>query len=118
MRYPLSWLAEWLPLAAPAAELARRLTARWVRKGSNHAASSTRSVVVSDTSTSWAPMTPAMQTERAPSAIIRCSGLSARTLPSSVVIDSPGRARRTTMRSPWSFVRSKAWSGWPSSSST
>ena len=28
MRYPLSWLAEWLPLAEPAEELARRLTAR------------------------------------------------------------------------------------------
>ena len=28
MRYPLSWLAEWVPLAEPAEELARRLTAR------------------------------------------------------------------------------------------
>ncbi|MEO6462687.1 MAG: YtpR family tRNA-binding protein, partial [Candidatus Eisenbacteria bacterium] len=28
MRYPLSWLAEWLPLADPAEDVARRLTAR------------------------------------------------------------------------------------------
>ncbi len=28
MRYPLSWLAEWLPLSDPAEEVARRLTAR------------------------------------------------------------------------------------------
>ena len=64
------------------------------------------------------PITPASALPRSRSAMRRSSGESARSLPSSVTIFSPGRAVRTTISRPATLSRSKAWSGWPSSSST
>ena len=95
-----------------------RWAPRRTRRGSNHAHSSRIDVVASVTSLSAPPMMPASATTRSRSAIASTSGSSVRGLPSSVVMVSPGRARRTRIAPPWSRARSNAWSGWPISSST
>ena len=71
------------------------------------------SFVPSETSLSSPPMIAASATECSPSVIMRSSGTSLRSVPSSVRSSSPRRARRTTIRPPASFERSKAWSGLP-----
>jgi hypothetical protein len=84
--------------------------------GSKLAASSRTLVVSSMTSLSSPPMIPAIATGRSPSVISRSAASSLRTVPSSVLISSPERARRTTMRPPASRSTSKACSGLPSAS--
>ena len=86
--------------------------------GLKYAASKTMRVVPADTSESAPPITPPIACAFEASAITNISGLSERILPSSVLIDSPGFACRTTIAPPPSFARSKACIGWPSSSST
>src|SRR5256885_5937595 len=95
-----------------------RRAVRRMPGGSKTALSSRIRVVRSDTSLVAPPITPASATGRSASAMTRSSALSLRSLPSRVVIGSPSPARRTTMREPFSFSRSKAWSGCPSSSRT
>ena len=86
--------------------------------GSKFAASSRISVLDSRTSVSSPPMIPASAIARSASAITRSCSSSSRSTPSSVRSFSPRAARRTTIRSPASEVRSKAWSGLPSASMT
>ncbi len=81
--------------------------------GSKFAASSSTSLVSSETSDSRPPMIAASATGRSPSVISRSLGRSVRSAPSSVRSVSPSCARRTTMRPPASFVRSNACSGLP-----
>ena len=102
----------------PSVRRRSRSDERKIPVGSKFAASSRTSVVPSPISVSSPPMIPASATERSASAIIRSSGSSLRSTPSSVRIVSPGSARRTTIRPPWSFARSKACSGFPSASIT
>ena len=64
------------------------------------------------------PMMPATAFGFSASQIISIVGSSLRTTPSSVIICSPSFASRTTIVRSFSFVWSKAWSGWPSSSIT
>ena len=99
----------------------RRPSASDVRRmvgPSNAAASSSRRVVPSFTSTSSAPMMPAMTHGRSASQMASMSGLSARLWPSRVVTGSPSPARRTTTAGPAMRSRSNACSGWPVSSIT
>ena len=70
------------------------------------------------TSPSADPMTPAIPTALARSAITRSSSASSRTTPSSVVRRSPGRARRTMTPPPSRASRSNGCMGWPISSMT
>ncbi len=82
--------------------------------GSQIAASSRMSPVLSPTSVLAPPMTPAIEMTPLSSAITMSSASSTRTVSSSVVSFSPDFARRTT-RLPWSFEASNACSGCPSS---
>ncbi len=77
------------------------------------AASSRTRVVPAETSANSAPKIPAMTAGRSASQIASIEPSSVRSCPSSVVIDSPSPARRTTIRPPASRSRSKAWSGCP-----
>jgi hypothetical protein len=74
--------------------------------------------VALETSERPPPMTPAIAWARRASAITSMSGSSARSMPSSVVIRSPGSALRMRSSLPASNARSKACIGWPSSIST
>jgi hypothetical protein len=82
------------------------------------AASSRTLVVLSDTSLSAPPMTPARATASDASAIASMSGSNRRCTPSSVVSGSPGRARRTMIFPPPIRSKSKACRGCPTSSMT
>jgi hypothetical protein len=86
--------------------------------GSKLAASSRTVVVPPPISVSSPPMIPASAIARSASAISRSSGTRSRVTPSSVVSFSPLSARRTTICPPWSVVKSKAWSGFPSANIT
>ncbi len=97
----------------PSCLLVVRTEAGW-----NQAASNTICVVASLTSESAPPITPPMAWARSASAMTSTPALSARVLPSSVLIDSPWRAVRTVMARPPSLWRSNACIGCPSSSST
>ena len=97
----------------PSARVVRRIFVR------SNAAISNRTVVVpSVISDSSPPITPAMPVALVWSAIISISGVSARSLPSSVVMVSPGLARRTMIWLSFTLARSKACIGWPVSSIT
>ncbi len=97
----------------PAVRSANRSDERRIPSGSKFAASRSTSVVVSTTSLSSPPMIAASATARSPSVIRRSSVSRLRSVPSSVRISSPARARRTRIRPPASFARSKACSGLP-----
>ena len=75
-------------------------------------------VVLSETSEIWPPMIPAIPLGPSASQTIAMSGSSSRSTPSSVVIVSPGSARRTMILLPRTSSRSNAWTGWPVSSIT
>ena len=95
-----------------------RREVRRMPPGWNQADSRSTRVVPAEISESPPPITPASALPRSRSAMRRSSGSSARSLPSRVTSFSPGRAVRTTISRPATLSRSKAWSGWPSSSST
>ena len=78
-----------------------------------YALSNTTRVVDADTSEAAPPITPAMACARSRSAITSMSGSSLRSTPSSVVIVSPGFARRTRISPPAIRAASKACIGWP-----
>ncbi|GMA85375.1 hypothetical protein GCM10025868_06250 [Angustibacter aerolatus] len=105
------------PRCSPCAGASLRATVT----GSNSADSTSRSRVVSVTSPSAPPMTPAIASTRLPAGsstvTSRSSACRARSTPSSVVSRSPGAARRTTTGPP-RVARSKACSGWPVTSIT
>ena len=75
------------------------------------AASISTRVVPEETSATWPPMTPAIPEGPSPSHTSAASLVNVRSTPSSVVIVSPSRARRTTMRPPRTRSRSKACRG-------
>ena len=75
-------------------------------------------VVLAETSETWPPMIPAIPEGPSPSHTSAASLVNVRSTPSRVVIVSPSRARRTTMRPPRTRSRSKAWSGCAVSSIT
>jgi hypothetical protein len=80
--------------------------------GPTHVAASIRTLVVlSETSEIRPPMTPAMPLGPSASQTSAISSLKLRSTPSSVVIVSPSRARRTRMRLPRTSSRSNACSG-------
>ena len=80
------------------------------------AASISTRVVASETSDTCPPMTPAIPEGPSASHTSAASLVNVRSTPSSVVIVSPSRARRTTIRPPRTRSRSKACSGWAVSS--
>ena len=82
------------------------------------AASISTRVVSSDTSEIWPPITPAIPLGPSASHTRAMSEVNVRSTSSSVVIVSPSRARRTTIRPPRTRSRSKACSGWPVASIT
>jgi hypothetical protein len=82
------------------------------------AASMSTRVVASETSDTWPPITPAIPLGPSASQTRATSEEKRRSTPSSVVIVSPSRARRTTIREPRTRSRSKACNGWPVSSMT
>ena len=99
----------------------RRPSAREVRRietGWNQALSSRTRVVLSVTSVSAPPITPARPTARRGSAITSIESSRTRSCPSRVVKRSPFPARRTTIVASLTVSQSKAWSGWPSSQRT
>ena len=63
-------------------------------------------------------MIPAMPLGPSPSQTSAVSDVNVRSTPSSVVIVSPSRARRTMIRAPRTSSRSNACSGWPVASIT
>ena len=89
-----------------------------MRDGANQAHSSTTSVVRSLTSVACPPMTPATPTTRAASAITVMPSSSVRSTPSSVTMLLARRGTAHHDRGARSLARSKACSGWPSSSMT
>jgi len=82
------------------------------------AASISTRVVASDTSETWPPMIPAIPDGPSASHTSAASLVNVRSTPSSVVMVSPSRALRTTIRPPRTRSRSNAWSGCPMRSIT
>ena len=108
---PVSAISGSAPRSKRSEASVRRPSAFDVRRmemGSNHADSSRTLRVAELISLSAPPITPPMATACAASAITHISGESARSMPSSVRIFSPARARRTTMRRSARRSRSKA----------
>jgi hypothetical protein len=91
----------------------RRLLVRLTEAGLKYALSSAIVVVASVTSEAAPPITPAIACARSRSAITSMSGSSLRATLSSVVIVSPGRARRMRISGPARRPRSNACIGWP-----
>ena len=81
--------------------------------GSQYAASSATTVVVSPTSLAAPPITPARARALLGPATTPASGPRVRSTPSRVMSRSPSRARRTLTRPSGMWRRSKAWVGWP-----
>ncbi len=102
--------------AASLGSLCRR-TPRLIEAGSQCAASSSTSVLVSLISVLAPPMMPASEMGPVSSQMTMSSLASSRCTSSSVVSFSPGLARRTTS-DPFTEPASNACRGWPSSSIT
>ena len=81
-----------------------RLAVRRTVAGWNQADSTRTRRVPAEISESPPPITPARALPRSRSAMTRSSGSSSRSLPSRVVIRSPGRAVRTTISAPGHLV--------------